>query len=87
MDTSLALLTKPSIEKIPLQELVGDNFENIDVNFIRNYGNNGYGNNRPFVPYPNANDKWKPVPSSNDNVEANKILMEQVASHNTMIQD
>ena len=55
------------------------------------YGNNNYNsyvpNNRPFVPYPNANDKWKPVPSSNDNLETNKILMEQVASHNTMIQE
>ena len=74
----LALLNKPSVENIPLQELVGNNSENIDVNFIRNYGNNGYGNNnynsynkppyvpnnRPFVPYPNANDKWKPVSSA-----------------------
>ena len=95
------MLNKPSVENIPLQELVGDNSENIDVIFIRNYENNGYGNNnynaynkppyvpnnRPFVPYPNANDKWKPVSSSNDNLETNKILMEQVASHNTMIQE
>ena len=43
--------------------------------------------NRPFVPYPNANDKWKPVSSSNDNFETNKILMKQVASHNTIIQE
>jgi hypothetical protein len=40
-----------------LQELVGNNPENVDVNFIRNYGNNGYGNNNynsynkpPYVP-------------------------------------
>ena len=39
MDTILALLNKPSVENIPLQELVGDNSENIDV-IIRNYGNN-----------------------------------------------
>ena len=45
MDTILALLNKPSVENVPLQELVGNNYENIDVNFIRNYGNNGYGNN------------------------------------------
>ena len=45
-------------------------------------------NNCPFVPYPNTSDnKWKPMPPSNDNFEANKILMEQVASHNTMIQE
>ena len=57
MDTILALLNKPSVENVPLQELVGNNSENIDVNFIRNYGNNGYGNNNynsynkpPYVP-------------------------------------
>src|SRR5664279_537137 len=102
MDTILAFINKQNIENVPLQELVGNNPENVDVNFIRNYGNNGYGNNnynsynktpyvpnnRPFVPYPNTNDnKWKPMPPSNDNFEANKILMEQVASHNTMIQE
>ena len=31
-------------------------------------------NNHPFVPYPNANDKWKPVSSSNDIFEAIKFL-------------
>ena len=102
MDTILALLNKPSVENVPLQELVGNNSENIDVNFIRNYGNNGYGNNNynsynkppyvpnnhPFVPYPNANDNnWKTMSSRTDDSEANKILMEQVASHNTMIQE
>ena len=102
MDTILAFINKQNIENVPLQELVGNNPENVDVNFIRNYGNNGYGNNnynsynktpyvpnnRPFVPYPNTSDnKWKPMPPSNDNFEANKILMEQVASHNTMIQE
>ena len=45
MDTILALLNKPNVENVPLQELVGNNSENVDVNFIRNYGNNGYGNN------------------------------------------
>ena len=57
MDTILALLNKPSVENVPLQELVGNNSENIDVKFIRNYGNNGYGNNNynsynkpPYVP-------------------------------------
>jgi hypothetical protein len=99
MDTILALLHKPSVENIPLQELVANNSESVDVNFVRNYGNNGYGNNnynsykppyvphtRPFVPYPNASDnKWKPLPPSD--FDANKLLMEQVASHNTMIQE
>ena len=45
MDTILALLNKPNVENVPLQELVGNNSENIDVNFIRNYGNNGFGSN------------------------------------------
>ena len=43
MDTILALLNKPNVENVPLQELVGNNPENIDVNDIRNYGNNGFG--------------------------------------------
>jgi hypothetical protein len=57
MDTILAFINKQNIENVPLQELVGNNPENIDVNFIRNYGNNGYGNNNynsynkpPYVP-------------------------------------
>ena len=41
-----------------MQDLVGNNPENVDVNYIRNFGNNGYGNNYnsnayarpPFVP-------------------------------------
>ena len=40
-----------------MQELVGNNPESVDVNFIRNYGNNVYGNNNynyynktPYVP-------------------------------------
>ena len=101
MDTILAFINKQNIENVPLQELVSNNPENVDVNFVR-YGNSGFGNNnynsyskppyvpntRPFVPYPGNNDnKWKPMPSSNDNFDANKILMEQVASHNTMIQE
>ena len=57
MDTILAFINKQNIENVPLQELVGNNPENVDVNFIRNYGNNGYGNNNynpynkpPYVP-------------------------------------
>ena len=41
-----------------------------------------------LVPYPNVSDiRGKHMPLSNENFEANKILMEQVASHNTMIQE
>ena len=85
MDIILTLLNKPNVDNIPLQDLVANNAETVDVNFVRNFGNNGFGNNnynsykppfmsntRPYVPYPN---------------DANKLLMEQVASHNTMIQE
>ena len=57
MDTILAFINKQNMENVPLQELVGNNSENVDVNFIRNYGNNGYGSNNynsynkpPYVP-------------------------------------
>jgi hypothetical protein len=45
------------IDKVPLQDLVENNAWNIDINYIRNFGNNGYGNNynnsyarNPYVP-------------------------------------
>lgn len=57
MDTILALLNKSNVENVSLQELVGNNSENVDVNFIRNYGNSGFGSNNynsynkpPYVP-------------------------------------
>lgn len=97
MDTILAFINKQNMENVPLQELVGSNSESVDVNFVRNYGSNGFGNaynsyskppyvpNKPFVPYPNANEnKWKP---SSEISESNKLLMEQVASHNAMIHE
>jgi hypothetical protein len=73
----LLILIK-NVENVPLHELVGNNAKSVDVNFVRNFGNNGYGNNynsynkppyasnnygnRPFIPYPNANEKkWKPT--------------------------
>ena len=58
VDTLIALMTKTSVDNVPLNELVG-NSENVDVNYIRNFGNNGYGNNNynnnayprpPYVP-------------------------------------
>jgi phage/plasmid-associated DNA primase len=53
MDTILAYINKQNIENVRLQELVGNNPENIDVNFVRNYGNNGFG-------YKNYNSYIKP---------------------------
>jgi hypothetical protein len=45
IDVILAYIAKKNNDNVPLQELVGNNNENVDVNFIRNFGNNGYGNN------------------------------------------
>jgi hypothetical protein len=109
MDAILAFINKQNIENVPLHELVGNNDESVDVNFVRNFGNNSYGNNNnnsynkppyvpnnygnpPFITYPNANEnKWKlaNMPQINyhsgNQQEANRILIEQVASHSTMI--
>jgi hypothetical protein len=81
MDVILAYINKQNVENVPLRELVGNNAENVDVNFVRNFGNNGYGNNynsynkppyasnnygnHPFIPYPNDNEN-KWKPTIND---------------------
>jgi hypothetical protein len=44
MNDILAYMSKQNIDNVPLQDLVGNNVENVDVNYIRNFGNNGYGN-------------------------------------------
>ena len=43
MDTILALLKKPNVENVPLQELGGNNSENVYVNFNSNYGFHAQG--------------------------------------------
>jgi hypothetical protein len=45
IDGIFSYISKQNIESVPLQELVGNTNENVDVNYIRNFGNNGYGNN------------------------------------------
>jgi hypothetical protein len=45
MDAILAYINKQNVENVPLHELVGNNAERVDVNFVRNLGNNGYVNN------------------------------------------
>ena len=45
VDHILALMSKSDVENVPIQDLVGNNAESVDVNYIRNFGNNGYGNN------------------------------------------
>jgi hypothetical protein len=48
IDDILSYISKQNNDNVPLQDLVGNNNENMDVNFIRNFGNNGYGNNNNY---------------------------------------
>jgi hypothetical protein len=55
IDAILAYIAKNNNDNVPLKDLVGKNNENMNVNFIRNFGSNGYGNNYnsgrpPYVP-------------------------------------
>jgi hypothetical protein len=56
MDAILAYINNQNVENVPLHELVGNNDESVDVNFVRNFSDNGYGNNYnsynrpPYVP-------------------------------------
>jgi hypothetical protein len=57
MDVILPFINKQNVENVPLHELVGHSAESVDVNFVRNFGGNGYGNNNynsynrpPYVP-------------------------------------
>jgi hypothetical protein len=50
-------ISKQNVDNVPLQDLAENNSENIDINYIRNFGNNGYTNNYnnqyakpPYVP-------------------------------------
>ena len=45
VDHILALMSKNNVENVPIHDLVGNNAESVDVNYIRNFGNNGYGKN------------------------------------------
>jgi hypothetical protein len=35
----------PNLDNVPLQELVANNIEEVDVNYIKKFRNNAYGNN------------------------------------------
>jgi hypothetical protein len=39
------MMSKPNLDNVPLQELVANNVEGIDVNYIKNFSNNAYENN------------------------------------------
>jgi two-component SAPR family response regulator len=56
VDVIYSYISKQNIENVPLQDLVENNSENIDINYIRNFENNGYNNYNnsyalpPYVP-------------------------------------
>jgi hypothetical protein len=72
VDAIYSYISKPNVDNIPLQDLVENNPKNIDINYVRNFRNDGYNNNynntyakasyannygnRLCVSYPNAYD-------------------------------
>jgi DNA-directed RNA polymerase subunit F len=66
VDAIYSYISKQNVDNVPLQYLVENNSENIDINYIRNFGNNGYNNN-----YNNQYDKPPYVP--NKYTSGNKI--------------
>jgi hypothetical protein len=44
-DAIYSYISKQNVDNVPLQDFVENNAENIDINYIRNFGNNGYNNN------------------------------------------
>jgi uncharacterized protein Smg (DUF494 family) len=60
VDGIYSYISKQNIENVPLQDLVENNSKNIEINFIRNFGNNGYNNYN--------NSYAKPPYDSNNNI-------------------
>jgi hypothetical protein len=57
VDAIYSYISKQNMDKVPLQYLVENDTKNIDINYVRNFGNNGYNNNynnqyakSPYVP-------------------------------------
>jgi hypothetical protein len=57
VDAIYSYISKQNVDNVPLQDLVENNTENIDIIYIRNFVNNGYNNNYnnqyakpPYVP-------------------------------------
>ena len=74
LDAILAYISKQDTDNKPLNELVANVNETIDVDFIRNFGNNGYGNNNynsygraPYAPNNYGNRPFIPYPNANEN--------------------
>jgi hypothetical protein len=46
IDSLTAMMRKhPNLDNVPLKELVANNIEGVDVNYIKIFSNNAYGNN------------------------------------------
>jgi hypothetical protein len=45
VDAIYSYISKQNIDNVRLQDLVENNIKNIDINYIRNFGNRGYNNN------------------------------------------
>jgi hypothetical protein len=45
VDTTYSYISKKNINNVPLQDIVENHAENIDIFYIKNFGNNGYSNN------------------------------------------
>jgi hypothetical protein len=60
VDAIYSYISKRSVDNVPLQDLVESNPENIDINYIRNFGNNGYTNkyNKQYVKPPFVPNKY-----------------------------
>jgi hypothetical protein len=70
----LSYIRKQNNDNVPLQELVEDTNERVDVNCIRNFGNNVYGNNYnnsygrpPYAQNNYGNCPFITYPNANEN--------------------
>jgi hypothetical protein len=57
VDVIYSYISKQNADNVLLQDIVENNSKNIDINYIRKFGNNGYNNNynnqyvkTPYVP-------------------------------------
>jgi hypothetical protein len=73
VDAIYSYISKQNTNNVPLQDLVGNNAKNIEVNYIRKFGNNRYGNNYnnsyarpPYAPNNYGNRPFVLYPNAND---------------------
>jgi hypothetical protein len=44
VDAIYSYISKQNVDNVPLEDLVENSSKNTDINYIRNFGNNGYTN-------------------------------------------